>query len=180
MQGGQVGPPFFVLHAILFEMARFPRGLRVAALLLGLCQAALSPAETRPDPRLSAPAGSDTDFLAAFSQASADWGSGIEAIMEDAYRKCFRTYIIAGKVMTLHLPLRKTTNARSWSETSWPCGGAARRIPWPSGTRSTSSSPPRTLARTWPRSPTSTRRSSYSICPHARGRPAVTGSPSPR
>lgn len=93
-------------------MTRFPRGLRVAALLLGLSQASLSPAESRPDPRLAAPAGSDTDFLAAFSQASADWGNGIEAIMEDAYRKCFRTYIIAGKVMTLHLPFAEN-NERS-------------------------------------------------------------------
>ena len=51
-------------------------------------------AEARMDPRLSLPGGTDTDFLAAFSQASADWGNGIEAVIEEAYRKCFRTYIV--------------------------------------------------------------------------------------
>jgi hypothetical protein len=64
------------------------------------------------DPRLSSPEGSDTDFLSAFSRASVDWGNGIEAIIEEAYRKCFRTYIIAGQVMTLHLPFAEN-NERS-------------------------------------------------------------------
>ncbi len=71
-----------------------------------------APAQTRADPRLASPAGTDTDFLSAFSQASADWGDGIEAIIEQAYRACFRTYIIAGKVMTLHLPFAEN-NERS-------------------------------------------------------------------
>lgn len=88
------------------------RDLRIAAVILCLFQAPFSQAESRPDPRLAAPAGSETDLLAAFSQASADWGSGVEAIMEDAYRKCFRTYIVAGKVMTLHLPFAEN-NERS-------------------------------------------------------------------
>jgi hypothetical protein len=88
------------------------RGLGIAAFILCLLHTPFSHAEPRPDPRLAAPAGSETDFLAAFSQASADWGSGVEAIMEDAYRKCFRTYIVAGKVMTLHLPFAEN-NERS-------------------------------------------------------------------
>jgi hypothetical protein len=84
-------------------------------------------ADSRPDPRLAAPPGSDTDFLAAFSQASAEWGNGTEAIMEDAYRRCFRTYIIAGKVMTLHLPFAEN-NERSelvGNELAVPGGGKA-------------------------------------------------------
>ena len=75
------------------------------------------------DPRLSSPAGTDTDFLSAFSQASADWGDGIEAIIEQAYRACFRTYIIAGKVMTLHLPFAEN-NERS------ELAGANLAVPW--------------------------------------------------
>ena len=73
-------------------------------LALLLLQALPAPAAPRADPRLSSPAGSDTEFLAAFSRASADWGNGVEALLEEAYRSCFRTYIISGKVITLHLP----------------------------------------------------------------------------
>ena len=75
------------------------------------------------DPRLSLPGGTDTDFLAAFSQASADWGDGIEAVIEEAYRKCFRTYIVAGKVITLHLPFAEN-NERS------ELAGENLAVPW--------------------------------------------------
>jgi len=80
-------------------------------------------AETRVDPRLSSPAGTDTDFLSAFSQASADWGNGVEALIEQAYRACFRTYIISGKVMTLHLPFSEN-NERS------ELAGRNLAVPW--------------------------------------------------
>jgi len=99
--------------------------LRNAALLIACV--ALSPslagAETRVDPRLSSPAGTDTDFLSAFSQASADWGNGVEALIEQAYRACFRTYIISGKVMTLHLPFSEN-NERS------ELAGKNLAVPW--------------------------------------------------
>lgn len=102
---------------------------RVAALILLLCTlcAARAVAESPGDPRLAAPAGSDTDFLAAYSSASADWGNGIEAIIEEAFRKCFRTYIISGKVITLHLPFAEN-NERSelvGAELAVPGGGKA-------------------------------------------------------
>jgi hypothetical protein len=77
-----------------------------------LLSRAAGAAESRVDPRLSAPGGTDTDFLAAFSQASTDWGNGIEALIEEAFRKCFRTYIVSGKVITLHLPFAEN-NERS-------------------------------------------------------------------
>ena len=80
-------------------------------------------AESRADPRLSSPAGTDTDFLAAFSQASADWGTGVEALIEQAYRACFRTYIIDGKVITLHLPFAEN-NERS------EMAGGKLAVPW--------------------------------------------------
>jgi cell wall-associated NlpC family hydrolase len=80
-------------------------------------------AEARVDPRLSSPGGTDTDFLAAFSEASTDWGSGIEAVIEEAYQECFRTYIIAGKVMTLHLPFAEN-NERS------ELAGRNLAVPW--------------------------------------------------
>lgn len=95
-------------------MVTFFRMLRYSALaaVLVLLPALASGAAPREDPRLTAPGGSEADFLAAFSQASADWGNGIEAVIEDAYRACFRTYILAGKVTTLHLPFAEN-NERS-------------------------------------------------------------------
>ncbi len=79
------------------------------------------------DPRLSSPEESDTEFLQAYSSATADWGHGIEAIIEEAYRRCFRTYIVDGKVMTLHLPFAEN-NERSelaGENLSVPGGGKA-------------------------------------------------------
>jgi hypothetical protein len=80
-------------------------------------------AEARMDPRLSLPGGTDTDFLSAYSQASEDWGNGIEAVIEEAYRRCFRTYIVAGKVITLHLPFAEN-NERS------ELAGKNLAVPW--------------------------------------------------
>ncbi|MGA2479569.1 MAG: peptidoglycan endopeptidase [Spirochaetia bacterium] len=89
-------------------------GFRTAALALCLAavMACAAHAAPRTDPRLAAPGGSDEEFLAAYSQASADWGDGVEATIEEAYRKCFRTYIISGRVITLHLPFAEN-NERS-------------------------------------------------------------------
>jgi hypothetical protein len=87
---------------------------RAAALALCLGAAAVPAAypAQRADPRLAAPGGSDEEFLSAYSQASADWGNGVEAIIEEAFRKCFRTYIVSGRVITLHLPFAEN-NERS-------------------------------------------------------------------
>ena len=77
----------------------------------------------------SAPAGSDTDFLAAFSSASADWGNGVEAIIEEAYRKCFRTYIISGRVITLHLPFAENNERSELAGSSLAVEGGGKADP---------------------------------------------------
>jgi len=103
-------------------VSRFPRTAAAVIACLVLT-AALVGAEPRVDPRLSSPAGTDTDFLEAFSQASEDWGNGVEALIEQAYRACFRTYIISGKVITLHLPFAEN-NERS------ELAGRDLAVPW--------------------------------------------------
>jgi len=50
--------------------------------------------------------------LAAFADAAEDWGRGVEGIIEGAYRSCFKTYIMGGRVMTLRLPFAQN-NERS-------------------------------------------------------------------
>ena len=43
-------------------------------------------------------------LLEAFADPSELWGDRVGAIMERAYRACFKTYIIDGQVMTLRMP----------------------------------------------------------------------------
>ncbi len=102
-----------------------------AAILAGLLAAAapVSAAQSAADPRLAAPGSSDTDFLAAYSEASADWGNGVEALIEDAFRKAFRTYIIAGKVFTLHLPFAENNERPDLSGGKIPVTGGGKMEP---------------------------------------------------
>ncbi|MCL2806210.1 MAG: peptidoglycan endopeptidase [Treponema sp.] len=44
------------------------------------------------------------DHLAAYSDPANIWGNGIERVIEEAYRLCFRTRIIDGRVMNIRLP----------------------------------------------------------------------------
>lgn len=52
------------------------------------------------------------ESLVAFSKVEALWGRGVEAAIETAYRECFRTFIIGGKVLTLRIPFGQN-NERS-------------------------------------------------------------------
>jgi cell wall-associated NlpC family hydrolase len=54
----------------------------------------------------------ETQSLSAFSKASAEWGTGIEAVIEDAYRRCFRTYLVDGRFVTMRMPFGEN-NERS-------------------------------------------------------------------
>jgi hypothetical protein len=54
----------------------------------------------------------ESQALSAFSKASAEWGTGIEAVIEDAYRRCFRTYLVDGRFVTLRMPFGEN-NERS-------------------------------------------------------------------
>jgi len=112
-------------------MARF--STLCAGFLLALApvgagaQAAVTP--TPPDTRLQGPDASDTAFLSAYSQASADWGNGVEALIEDAFRACFRTYIIAGKVFTLHLPFAENNERPDTAGGKIPVTGGGKMDP---------------------------------------------------
>jgi hypothetical protein len=57
--------------------------------------------------------------LSEFSDPSRVWGTGVEAVIEEAYRLCFRTYIIGGKMMNLRMPFaqnheRETIAGQAW------------------------------------------------------------------
>ncbi|MCX7655989.1 MAG: peptidoglycan endopeptidase [Treponemataceae bacterium] len=50
--------------------------------------------------------------LESFSRAYHQWGNGIEGAIEEAYRSCFKTYVIHGRFFTLSLPFAEN-NERS-------------------------------------------------------------------
>jgi len=68
-------------------------------LLFSLAGPILAAEETMP-----LPSSSDEGELSAFSAAAEEWGDGVEAIIEESYRSCFRTYIIEGRVVTVRMP----------------------------------------------------------------------------
>jgi hypothetical protein len=78
--------------------------------------------------------GSDTDYLAAFSDPSRIWGNGIEKVLEEAYRACFITRIIDGKVMNIRLPFAENNERDLLAETSWEMIDGGKGSPnalWP-------------------------------------------------
>jgi hypothetical protein len=55
---------------------------------------------------------SEEENISAFSSAYEEWGGGAEAIIEEAFRRCFHTYIVDGRVLTLRMPFAQN-NERS-------------------------------------------------------------------
>jgi len=58
-------------------------------------------------------------YLSAFSDPARLWGNGIERIIEEAYRSCFRTKIIDGKIMNIRMPFAENHERDVFSQTSW-------------------------------------------------------------
>ena len=74
------------------------------------------------------------DHLAAFSDPARIWGNGVERVIEEAYRSCFRTRIIGGKVMNIRMPFAENNERNMLSETGWEFLGGGKGSPetlWP-------------------------------------------------
>ncbi|MDR2444559.1 MAG: peptidoglycan endopeptidase [Spirochaetaceae bacterium] len=72
--------------------------------------------------------------LAAFSDPARIWGSGVEAAIEEAYRLCFRTVIVDGRVMNLRMPFAENHERDSLVEGGWEFLGKGKSDPsslWP-------------------------------------------------
>jgi hypothetical protein len=90
----------------------------------------LSPAGEAEAPR----AEDQAKALAAFSQPSRLWGNGVEGIIEEAYRLCFRTRILDGKVMNLRMPFAQNNERDALSSQDWEFLGRGKAEPgelWP-------------------------------------------------
>ncbi|MDR0998341.1 MAG: peptidoglycan endopeptidase, partial [Treponema sp.] len=72
--------------------------------------------------------------LTAFSQPSRLWGTGVEGIIEEAYRLCFKTRILDGKVMNLRMPFAQNNERDILSDREWEFLGRGKAEPgelWP-------------------------------------------------
>ena len=76
----------------------------------------------------------ETDHLASFSDPSRIWGNGIERVIEEAYRACFKMRIIGGKVMNIRMPFAENNERDTLIETGWEFIGGGKGNPamlWP-------------------------------------------------
>ncbi|MCL2270832.1 MAG: peptidoglycan endopeptidase [Treponema sp.] len=77
---------------------------------------------------------SETDHLAAFSDPSRIWGNGIERVIEEAFRTCFKTRIIGNRIMNIRMPFAVNNERDLLSETGWEFLGGGKGNPamlWP-------------------------------------------------
>jgi hypothetical protein len=76
----------------------------------------------------------ETDQIAAFSDPARIWGNGVERVIEEAYRLCFRTRIIGGRVMNLRMPFAENNERDLLIDTGWEFLGGGKGNPamlWP-------------------------------------------------
>ena len=77
---------------------------------------------------------SATDHLSAFSDPARIWGNGIERVIEEAYRACFKTRIIGGRIMNIRMPFAENNERDLLIETGWEFLGGGKGNPdmlWP-------------------------------------------------
>ena len=77
---------------------------------------------------------SETDHLTAYSDPARIWGNGIELYIEEAYRACFKTRIIGGKVMNIRMPFAENNERDILTDTGWEFLGGGKGSPdtlWP-------------------------------------------------
>jgi hypothetical protein len=87
-------------------------------ILLFLFPVLLSPAEKN-----------DESHLAAYSDPARIWGSGVERIIEEAYRLCFHTRILGGKVMNLRMPFAQDNERDKLTNEEWGFLGGGKGNP---------------------------------------------------
>jgi hypothetical protein len=78
--------------------------------------------------------GAETENLAAFQDPARIWGSGPEGIIEEAYRLCFKTRILDGKVITIRMPFAQNNERDKLVDQGWEFLGGGKGDPdflWP-------------------------------------------------
>ena len=68
-------------------------------------------------------------LIAAYSDPARIWGNGVERLIEEAYRLCFRTRILGGKVMNLRMPFAQNNERDILTEKEWGFLGGGKGEP---------------------------------------------------
>jgi hypothetical protein len=79
-------------------------------------------------------AGVETASLAAFQDPARIWGPGPEGVIEEAYRLCFKTRILDGKVITIRMPFAQNNERDKLIDQGWEFLGGGKGDPaflWP-------------------------------------------------
>lgn len=76
----------------------------------------------------AAPPAGDPELMA-FSDVTDEWGNGVEAVIEKAYRECFRTFVIDGNILTLRLPFAENSERSELTETELAVVGGGKATP---------------------------------------------------
>jgi cell wall-associated NlpC family hydrolase len=71
----------------------------------------------------------DEVMLAAYSDPARVWGNGVERVIEEAYRLCFKTKILGGKVMNLRMPFAQNNERDKLTEAEWGFLGGGKGNP---------------------------------------------------
>ena len=74
------------------------------------------------------------DHLAIFADPATIWGNGIERLIEEAYRACFRMRIIDGRIMNIRIPFGENHERDFLLDTGWSIVGGGKGTPgilWP-------------------------------------------------
>jgi hypothetical protein len=80
-------------------------------------------------PFLSLAAERDESLLAAYSDPARIWGPGVERVIEEAYRLCFNTRILGGKVMNLRMPFAQNNERDKLTKEEWGFLGGGKGNP---------------------------------------------------
>ncbi|GHV83710.1 hypothetical protein AGMMS50212_10500 [Spirochaetia bacterium] len=80
------------------------------------------------------PIPNDVAKITAFSNPKRIWGNGVESTIEEAFRQCFKTSIIGGRVMNLRMPFAENHERDKLVEGGWEFLGKGKSDPqalWP-------------------------------------------------
>jgi hypothetical protein len=90
-----------------------------------------SSAKTSPSAKASQPADAGGEDLSAYADASTEYVTRLESAIDRAYRECFRTFFIDGKVRTLRLPFAENSERSELAGSELKVAGGGKSDPRP-------------------------------------------------
>ncbi len=108
-------------------------GCSRALLALCLVLAAVPPGSAQESgakgPGTEGPLTVEETGLASYADITLDWGKGVEAAIEKAYRECFRTLFIGGNIRLLRLPFAQNSERSELADKDLEVSGGGKADP---------------------------------------------------